>query len=173
LVFHDGRGKDQQRKPPDQDGIDEMDKQVDQVPGTYIQLAEMVIHGKGQERYGAVRARFPDGREIRQVTDLRIVDDGTEVVELEGTIEGIGINDDSEDEDDWQSQKARYIFFFGFLDRCVKYFKQVIFLRGLPFAVNFLPGLWRFHAIKVKKTLTIKWKSNCTLKGTITCSNPV
>jgi hypothetical protein len=83
LIFHDRGGKDQQREPPYQDGIDKMDDQVDKMPVSNIKLAEMIINGKGEKGHRTVWAGIPQGVYIRQVADLCIIDNGVKIIKLE------------------------------------------------------------------------------------------
>jgi hypothetical protein len=47
MIFQCGERKDQQGKPPDQAGIDEMDGQVNKMVVPDIKLVKMIIKGKG------------------------------------------------------------------------------------------------------------------------------
>jgi hypothetical protein len=48
VILQCGGGEEQQCKPPDQAGIDEMDKQVNKMVIPDIKLVEMIIESKGE-----------------------------------------------------------------------------------------------------------------------------
>jgi hypothetical protein len=106
LVSHDRGGKDKQREPPHQDGIDKMDYQVYKMPVPDIKLAEMIINGKGEESHRTVWTGIPDGAYIREIVDLWIIDDLVKIIKLERTIKRVGIYDGPQEEYDCQSNKV-------------------------------------------------------------------
>jgi hypothetical protein len=89
MIFQDRGRKDQQGKPPDQAGIDEMYTQVNKMVVPDIQLVKMIIKGKGENADRPVGTEIPPGSDISRIPDTFIIYDTVKIVKMERTIEGV------------------------------------------------------------------------------------
>ena len=93
-------GQAQQRV--DQQGRQQVNEQVDRMKAGDVETPEVVIESKGQENDKSVRYEFITCTidiEIIQTFDNIILDNRTFVIENEGNLERIGINDDARQQD--------------------------------------------------------------------------
>ena len=73
-----------------------MDDQVNKMVVTDIKLVKMIIKGKGECTNRTIRTKIPNGFHIRQITDIRVIDDVAKIVKMEWKGKRVGINDDSQ-----------------------------------------------------------------------------
>ena len=76
-----------------------MDGQVNIVIVPDVQLVKMIIQDKSENPHGTGGVVVPPGFNIRNVPDPGIVNNTGEIIKMEGTGKGVGINDDPQNDD--------------------------------------------------------------------------
>jgi len=108
-----------------------MDDKVNKMVVPDIKLVKMIIKSKGEYTDETRRIEIPPGLYIQQILNFRIIDDDRVIVKMEGTIKGVGINNNSKQDDNGQSNQVS-IFFFN------------LFFRSLIYCALFLFQLFLF-----------------------------
>ena len=84
----------------DQQGVGDMDGEIDQMVPRHVEAAQMIIQGKGEISDKSARVVQVHLRSRNEVVDVvydRIFDDIADIVELEGDAEGVGIRNETDD----------------------------------------------------------------------------
>ena len=103
-----------------------MDDKVNKMVVPDIKLVKMIIKGKGKYAGETCRIKIPPGLDILQIMNFRIIDDDREIVKMKGTVKGIGINNDSQQDDNGHPNQIS-IFFLNLFFRFLIYFRLILF----------------------------------------------